>query len=146
MDLLILYATQTGNAEVVAYDLSRECYRRNIPIRLLQIDHYPISNLPNDKLIVFITSTTGLGEPPDSLISFYNFLLTPDLPSNLFENINYTVFGLGDSSYEDFNAIARVLSIRLKQLGANEFYRRGLGDDMHDFYYEAEYHPWCEGL
>ena len=60
----------------------------------------------------------------------------------------YAVFSIwaGDSSYPDFNATATRLAVRLKQLGAREFYRMGLGDDMHDFEYESEFHPWTEGL
>jgi Sulfite reductase, alpha subunit (flavoprotein) len=72
--------------------------------------------------------------------------MNKNLSKNSFANLNFTVFGLGDSSYDDFNVIARKLFIRLKQLGGNPFHDKGLGDDLHDFGYEAEYHPWCSGL
>ena len=41
-----------------------------------------------------------------------------------------SVFGMGDSSYANFNVVARKLQVRLRQLGATEFYNLGLGDDQ----------------
>lgn len=54
-----------------------------------------------------------------------------DLPADSLKNIKFTVFGLGDSNYQLFNAAARKLHRRLLDLGATEFVERGLGDDQH---------------
>ena len=76
----------------------------------------------------------------------WKFLTRKDLPSDSLANLNFTVFGLGDSSYEIFNAMARKLHQRLLQLGANWFHDKALGDDQHDFGYEAELDPWLDLL
>lgn len=78
--------------------------------------------------------------------NFWKFLLRKDLPPDSLENLKYTIFGLGDSSYEKFNSTAKLLNIRLKQLSAQEFHPVGLGDDQHDFGYEGEFDPWCAKL
>jgi len=62
--------------------------------------------------------------------SFWRFLLRADLPSDLFEHLQFTVFGLGDSSYPKFNWPAKKLYKRLKDLGAETFYEKGEGDDQ----------------
>ncbi|CAG9317434.1 unnamed protein product [Blepharisma stoltei] len=146
MKLLILYGSQTGTAEEVSYDLAREAAHRSIESEIFPLDSFPLENLIYQQLAIFVVSTTGQGEPPDNMIVFWRALMNKNLPKTLLENMNFTVFGLGDSTYEQFNAIARKLWIRLTQLGGKGFYRKGLGDEMHDFEYEAEYHPWCEGL
>lgn len=59
--------------------------------------------------------------------NFWKFLLIKELPSDSLANVQFSVFGLGDSGYAKFNAAARRLYQRLLQLGAKEFHTRGLG-------------------
>ena len=146
MKLYIFFGSQTGTAEDLAYDLCMEAAKRLIPVEVWALDEFNLDELVTIPLAVFIVSTTGQGEPPDNMRKFWKALMSRHLPSSTFASLNYTVFGLGDSTYADYNVVARKLFIRLKQLGANAFHIKGLGDDMHDFGYEAEYHPWCHGL
>ena len=64
---------------------------------------------------------------------FWTMLLRADLPEDLFDHLEYAVFGLGDSAYERFNWTAKLLSRRLSNLGAVEIVERGEGDDQHHF-------------
>jgi sulfite reductase alpha subunit-like flavoprotein len=144
--MLILYGTQTGNAKYVAEEVGRECTRRYIKTQVLAMDDYDITQLPTQKIVIFIISTTGQGEPTATMVQSWKFLTRKDLPTDSLTNVNFTVLGLGDSSYEIFNAMARKLYQRLLQLGANWFHERALGDDQHDFGYEAEFDPWLETL
>ena len=61
----------------------------------------------------------------------WNMLLRSDLPSDLFEHLDYAVFGLGDSSYEKFNWAAKKLARRFESLGARQIVERGEGDEQH---------------
>ena len=61
----------------------------------------------------------------------WNMLLRADLPHDIFEDLHFAVFGLGDSAYEKFNWTAKLLSRRLSSLGAVEIVERGEGDDQH---------------
>lgn len=49
--------------------------------------------------MVFIASTTGQGEEPDNMKKFWKFLLRKSHPSDALDHMEYTVLGLGDSSY-----------------------------------------------
>ena len=80
------------------------------------------------QLVVFIVATTGDGEPPSSMLKSWKFLLRKDLPTNSLKNLKFTVFGLGDSSYVLFNAMAKKLTKRLLDLGASLIHEVGLGD------------------
>mmetsp|Transcript_9283 Transcript_9283/g.6644 ORF Transcript_9283/g.6644 Transcript_9283/m.6644 type:complete len:101 (+) Transcript_9283:230-532(+) len=80
------------------------------------------------------------------MMNSWKFLLRKDLPSDSLKSLNFTVFGLGDSSYSLFNAMAKKLTQRLINLGANLFHQVGLGDHQHDFAYEGEFDPWIDQL
>jgi len=144
--VLILYASQTGTSQYLSETLFRDCFRHNLIPRLYSLDQYPISNLPTEKYIIFLISTTGQGEPPSSMLSFWHFLLLKDLPNDVFSDTSFTIFGLGDSVYQQFNAMARKLYQRLLQLGARSFHERGLGDDSNALGHYAEFDPWTETL
>merc|ERR1712113_672877 len=94
------------------------------------MNEYEVTSLPEEKLVLFVTSTTGQGDPPDNMKSFWRFLLRRNLPKNSLIGLSYAVFGLGDSSYPKYNYVARKLSKRLADLGADEFVTLGLGDDQ----------------
>jgi len=79
----------------------------------------------------------GAGKEPRSMTPLWTQLLRADLPSDLFEDLKFTVFGLGDSSYEKFCWPAKLLSRRLASLGAVELCPRGEGDDQHPLGYET---------
>ncbi|KNZ54663.1 hypothetical protein VP01_288g8 [Puccinia sorghi] len=79
-----------------------------------------------------------------------------NLPVDFIDNIHFTIFGLGDSSYPKFNWAAKKLYRRLSQLGAQPFYERGEADDQNRNGFVSLNHyragidstllPWLEGL
>ena len=120
--------------------------RRGLKANILSLDAYTIFNLPTEKLVVFIIATTGDGDPPSNMVNAWRFLLRKDLPPGSLSSLRFTVFGLGDSAYDKFNAMAKKLTQRLLDLGAHLFHKVGLGDYQHDFEYEGEYDPWMRLL
>ena len=107
---LILYASDTGNAEDVAYGLYNTLLHNNIKNLTIQdVEDYNITMLSNKQNIIFIISTAGEGEVPPTMKSFWNCLLKRNLSASYLNQVSYTVFGLGDSSYEKFNAAARLV-------------------------------------
>ncbi|KAG6412440.1 hypothetical protein SASPL_125119 [Salvia splendens] len=102
--LLILYASQTGNAMDAAERFGREAERRGCPsISVLSMDEFHPSELPNKEAVILVVSTTGQGENPDSMKGFWRFLLQKNLTEDWLKGVNYAVFGLGDSSYQKYN-------------------------------------------
>ncbi|KAL7131825.1 hypothetical protein ABFS83_12G031400 [Erythranthe nasuta] len=145
--LLILYASQTGNAMDAAERLGREAERRGCPsVCLLSIDEFRPSDLPNKEAVIFVVSTTGQGDNPDSMKGFWRFLLQKNLTREWVKGVHYAVFGLGDSGYQKYNFVAKKLDKRLSDLGAEAIVERGLGDDQHPSGYEGALDPWMSAL
>lgn len=124
-----------------------------------------LDRLPADQLAIFVVATYGEGEPTDNATEFWNFLVVDsednapsfsrqdegdeleddgqgDLEDRPLRNLHYTVFGLGNRTYEHFNAVARILDARLAKLGAHRVCEHGEGDD--DANLEEDYITWKE--
>ncbi|KAB2074060.1 hypothetical protein ES319_A07G127300v1 [Gossypium barbadense] len=144
--LLILYATQTGNALDVAERIAREAERRACTVVIRSTDDYDANSLPAEDTVIFVVSTTGQGDTPDSMKVFWRFLLQRNIGSHWLEGIHYAVFGLGDSGYQKYNFVAKKLDKRLSDLGATAVVEKGLGDDQHPSGYEAALDPWLSSL
>ncbi|KAJ1649970.1 NAPDH-dependent diflavin reductase [Dispira simplex] len=144
--ILILYGSQTGCAEDVALRIGREARRRHFQPEIMALDDLPKSRLGEPTLAIFVCSTTGQGEEPDNMKSFWRFLLRKSLPENTLANLEFTVFGLGDSSYAKFNFPARKIYRRVVQLGGRCFYPSGEGDDQHYLGIDGMLDPWLRGL
>ncbi|GME82248.1 unnamed protein product [[Candida] boidinii] len=71
-------------------------------------------------------------------------MLKKKLPNNFLDHLNFTTFGLGDSSYPKFNYAIRKIHKRLSQLGANEFCDRSEGDEQSPEGTDAFYSAWEE--
>jgi len=97
-------------------------------------------------LVIFVVSTTGQGEVPKNGRKFWKGLLRRQLPPGCLAAVQFTTFGLGDSSYSKFNWAARKLHKRLEQLGACEFYPRGEADERHDDGIDGAFIPWYTSL
>ncbi|PKA64289.1 NADPH-dependent diflavin oxidoreductase ATR3 [Apostasia shenzhenica] len=145
--LLVLYASQTGNALDAAERVGREAERGGCPsVEVFSMDAFDASCLPGERLVIFVVSTTGQGDNPDAMKIFWKFLLQRNLGHQWLENLHYAVFGLGDSGYQKFNFAAKKLDRRLLDLGAKPIIGRGLGDDQHPSGYEGALDPWLLSL
>ncbi|EFJ14983.1 hypothetical protein SELMODRAFT_119211 [Selaginella moellendorffii] len=144
--ILVLYASQTGNAEDVAERIGREAARRAYLPQVMSMDRYDPRQLASENAVIFVASTTGQGDKPDTMKRFWKFLLNSSLSKRWLENVNYAVFGLGDSGYQKFNFVALKLDRRLADLGAKSIVYRGLGDDQHRSGYEGALDPWLASL
>nr|CAG4712427.1 unnamed protein product [Naegleria fowleri] len=142
----VLYGSQTGCAQEVAERIQREAKRRHLRVKLSALDDYPIENLVSEPLVIFVVSSTGQGDEPDNMKKFWTFMRRKSLSSDCLKNVKFTVFGLGDSSYSKFNFVAKKLHRRLLQLGASEFYNRGLADDQHPNGIDSTLVGWLKGL
>ncbi|KAH7871198.1 riboflavin synthase domain-like protein [Lentinula edodes] len=143
---LILYATETGTAQEVADRVALECRRIHIRSRVLSMDAYPEEDLVSETLVIFVVSTTGSGAEPRAMSDLWNKLLRADLPSDLFEDVHFTVFGLGDTAYEKFCWPAKRLTRRLEGLGAHKICECAEGDEQHILGIDGALEPWLETL
>ncbi|KAG4305544.1 hypothetical protein PORY_001100 [Pneumocystis oryctolagi] len=140
-NVVIFYGSQTGTAENFAFRLAKEGHSRyglsTITANLEDYDYENLNNFAPEKLAIFIVATYGEGEPTDNAIAFFQFLQSKTLTfsdgktihDKPLSNLNYIIFGLGNSTYEHYNHMARTLDILLIKLGANKISKRGEGDD-----------------
>ena len=136
--LLVLFASDGGNAEKIAKRLAQRGKARGLATRVQSMDSYSFEELSNESHVAFVISTQGQGEPPqngrDSFKAINAALSRNEKP---LENVKYAVFGMGDSHYwprpEDkhyYNKPGKDLDARISALGAERFADLGLGDDQ----------------
>ncbi|SNX87458.1 related to NADPH-dependent FMN and FAD containing oxidoreductase (NR1) [Melanopsichium pennsylvanicum] len=142
--LTILYMTQSGTSSDLAQRISREARRKRFTVNLYDSASYDPADLVSEDLVLFLVSTTGQGEFPTSARPFWNFLLRKGIPEDILGDLHFAAFGLGDTTYPRFCWPVRLLSRRLKGLGAQEMVDHGEGDEMHYLGLEGELGPWLD--
>lgn len=144
--LTILYGSETGTAQDFAEQLWRESKRFHFEGSVRSMNSYEVTELINERLVVFVCATTGIGEEPENMKVFWKFLLRKSLPVDSLSGMKFAVVGFGDSGYEKFNFVAKKLHKRLLQLGGTALAEVALCDDQHDLGASAVYLPWISAL
>lgn len=127
---VIFYASQTGTAEDYAHKLAKELTSKfGLKVLMADFADYDFDNLQDldpSYLFGFVIATYGEGEPTDNSVDFFSWLENEaeELP-----NLKYIAFGLGNSTYEFYNAMGKKLDEKLESLGAQRMAPYGQGDD-----------------
>ncbi|KAI9244802.1 thiamine diphosphate-binding protein [Sporodiniella umbellata] len=148
--LTVLFGSDNGNAEGVAKKLATRAKSRGLKVKLMAMDDYPdVQELSGDTNVVFVVSTAGQGEFPSNSRELWKSLNSMILGDINFSELNYAVFGMGDSHYwpreEDavfYNRPAKLIDAKLEALGANRLLDLGLGDDQDADGYETGLGIW----
>lgn len=138
---VIFYGSQTGTAEDYASRLAKEGSQRfGLKTMVADLEDYEYENLdkfPEDKVAFFVLATYGEGEPTDNAVEFYQFISGEDVAfesgasaeSSPLSSLKYVAFGLGNNTYEHYNAMVRNVDAALTKLGAQRIGTPGEGDD-----------------
>lgn len=112
----LLWASQTGNAETLAQQFAAELSQTGWVVNLQSMNDVAIEKLAQETQIIFITSTFGDGDAPDSGGDFWNALTDESLAG--LPNLQFGLLALGDSNYGQFCGYGKKLFARLTELGA----------------------------
>ncbi|XP_065839167.1 methionine synthase reductase-like [Oscarella lobularis] len=143
---LLLYASQTGQAEAIAKEEifeQAESHGLSPAIHCLSQTDKKF-DVDKEKVVVFVASTTGDGDPPDTAQKFWRRLKKKTLSRDHLKHLKYSVLGLGDSNYTNFCNFSKNLNRRLLELGATPFYPVDYADDAIGL--ERVVEPWIDGL
>jgi MioC protein len=113
----VLFGTESGNAEMVADDIAASFQDQGFETVTAELTDVEVTSLAEMEVAVFVTSTYGEGELPETAAPFFDALVAdrPDLTG-----LRFAAFGLGDSVYETFNNGIETLRTALLDLGAEQ--------------------------
>jgi len=116
---LIGFASQSGFAEQLAWQTAGQLQSAGLPVRVQRLSDMTEQDLNQSRNALFVVSTFGDGEAPDSARGFERKLLGRPLS---LENLNYAVLGLGDRQYQHFCGFAQRLHGWLAERGGSTLF------------------------
>lgn len=119
---LVLWASQTGNAEEFAARLATQVNTSGAAAKVVNMDQCTLEDLAAVRDVVVVTSTFGDGGPPDNGADFWDRLHAPEAPS--LNGMRFAVLGIGDRAYENFCGHAKSIDERMAALGATRLMDR----------------------
>ncbi|CAJ1376806.1 unnamed protein product [Effrenium voratum] len=140
--ITVLFGSETGNAEEQAKNLVQDLAARGLKATASSLDDFEFEELPNQKMLILVVSTCGLGEYPANSKQTWLKLQSPELPMTWLNGVKFCVFGLGDSTYSQFCVAAVGFDTRLGELGAQRILKRGVGDDRDEDRYYTGWEAW----
>ncbi|TWI54375.1 sulfite reductase (NADPH) flavoprotein alpha-component [Pseudomonas duriflava] len=118
-DWLIGFASQSGTAEQLAWQTAYRLQTAGQAVSVLSLAQLTAERLAQANRALFVVSTFGDGEAPDSARRFERRLLGQDLT---LDRLKYAVLALGDRQYPAFCGFGRRLQAWLGSRGAQTLF------------------------
>jgi sulfite reductase (NADPH) flavoprotein alpha-component len=117
-DTLVAYASQTGFAQELAKQTATSLSGM-LPVRLAALSQLEGEELARCRQALFVVSTTGEGDAPDSAAAFVRNALNGNAGLS---NLKYGVLALGDREYDNFCGFGHQLDAWLQRQGATPLF------------------------
>jgi sulfite reductase (NADPH) flavoprotein alpha-component len=119
--IAIVYASQTGYAEQIAWQTAKALQASGAQTRILSLGELDGPSLSGVERALFVLSTYGEGDPPDAASMFVRKAMA--LPLDL-SRLQFGMLALGDASYVNFCGFGRAVDRWLKEQSAQPMFER----------------------
>ncbi|MBB1477401.1 flavodoxin [Shewanella sp. SG41-3] len=135
----IVFGTVYGSAQFTAETVTKEIAKLGFTAKLWQPNELLGFVPPQNELLIVVSSTTGQGDLPEDIAPWFNELKSdaPYLPS-----LQYSLIGLGDSSYETYCGAIKQFDELFTELGAKPLTERLEIDACETMEPETEAKTW----
>ncbi|WP_371867120.1 PepSY domain-containing protein [Duganella lactea] len=113
--VLMAYASQTGQAERLALQSAAALQKAGVAVHVQSLEKLTPPQLGKYRRALFVASSFGEGEPPDSARRFARLLTAA---REELKHVQYAVLALGDRNYAQFCGFGHTLDQRLAVMGA----------------------------
>ncbi len=141
--IILLVASMSGTAEMVAEVMAEDIKRRGSAVRVIDMEKAGLSLFGQYRTFIVCSSTYGTGDIPDNGQAFFNELTIerPDL-----SHIRYGLVGLGDMTYfTTFCGAGRKFDEILSSLGAVRIGDCLFHDAKSDVFADQAALEWIDG-
>ncbi|WMJ70689.1 sulfite reductase flavoprotein subunit alpha [Stenotrophomonas sp. 24(2023)] len=118
---LVVHASQSGLAEQLAWRAAAQLQGAGMAVQVLPLVRLEVARLQRATRALFVLSTFGDGEPPDSARRFARQVLPQVAP---LPQLHYALLALGDQQYPRFCGFGRQVDDWLLRQGARALFAR----------------------
>ena len=118
--ILVAYASQTGNAEKLAHKSVLQLEQAGLSCQLLSLHKVDESLLAHTARALFVVSTYGEGEPPDTGATFLRRYLKKN--DAALAHLQFGILALGDRDYRHFCGFGHALNHGLHHRSATSLF------------------------
>lgn len=122
----IYYATETGNSKALSLSLMKALKGAGFKAKNNAVNRMKVTDIPRDGFSIFLASTHGEGDPPESAVKFFESVR--GAADGSLSGLQFAALGLGDKSYQIFCGAAVELEKELIRLGGKTFQEIALFD------------------
>ena len=136
--LLLIFGTETGNAEELAEDAANMAKGSDLEATVMDMEDIEPDDISTSKRLIVVCSTWGEGEQPVNAQDLYDAV--EETEEGSMEGVNFAVLALGDTAFELFCESGKEWDKILEEKGGNRVNDRIDCDTDYDDYAEE----WLE--
>ena len=141
------FGSQTGTAEKFATVLDEEANMLGIEdSKVIDFNNFSEDTFAEQALVIVCVSTHYEGDPCDNTRNFFKWIKKTIREKKIsFGGMSFAIFGLGDTSYEQYNEMGNYFDESFEKLGGKRLQPAGVGN-AETFSTEDDFNKWKENL